>query len=366
MKRRFLLYRRKRGGMYYLEDTESRKQESLGTRDRTEAMSLLNARNESVRQPHLNLEIAKAYLAGTDSGVATRTWQNALDALIETKRGSTQERWRRAAKETALDWIRDRVIIQTQAEHLLACLKAGTVSTNVHLRKLHNFCLSMNWLPWPIIPKRLWPEVRFQPKRAITLEEHRLIIDREKNPERRAFYELCWHLGGSQSDIAHLQAEDIDWLKQTIAYARQKTGSLAMIHFGPEIEAVLRRLPTTGPLFPYLQSVRSGDRATEFKQRCEGLGIKGVSLHSYRYAWAERAKQCGYPERFAQEALGHNSKAVHRAYARQAKVKLPSLESFEKQASGVNVIAFPTGPAVVSTPPAQSAQSARQPVESPG
>lgn len=47
-------------------------------------------------------------------------------------------------------------------------------------------------------------------------------------------------------------------------------------------------------------------------------GIKGVTLHSYRYAWAERAKVCGYPERFAQEALGHNSKAVHRAYAKRA------------------------------------------------
>ena len=209
------------------------------------------------------------------------------------------------------------MIIETQAEHFFACLKAGTVSTNVHLRKLHNFCLSMNWLPWPLIPRRLWPEVTFQPKRAITLAEHQLIIEREKNPERRNFYELCWHLGGSQSDIAHLKAEDIDWPNQTIAYTRQKTGSLAMIHFGPEIEAILRRLPVTGPLFPYLQSVRCGDRATEFKQRCEGLGIKGVSLHSYRYAWAERAKQCGYPERFAQEALGHNSKAVHRAYARR-------------------------------------------------
>jgi hypothetical protein len=106
-----------------------------------------------------------------------------------------------------------------------------------------------------------------------------------------------------------------------------------MIHFGEDIETILRGLPETGPLFPYLQSVRSGDRATEFKQRCEGLGITGVSLHSYRYAWAERAKQCGYPERFAQEALGHNSKAVHRAYAHKAKVKLPSLESYERQAA---------------------------------
>src|SRR3974390_574196 len=273
MRQRFILYRRKVGGMFYVEDTETRKQESLGTRDRDEAKALLNARNESVRQPQLNLHIAKAYLAGTDSGVSTRTWQNALDAIVETKSGSTQDRWRRAVKETALDSIRNRVIIETQAEQLLACLKAGTVSTNVHLRKLHNFCLSMNWLPWPLIPKRLWPEVRFQPKRAITIEEHQLIIEREKNPERLNFYELCWHLGGSQSDIANLKAEDIDWANQTIAYARQKTGSLAMIHFGPDIETILRRLPVAGPLFPYLQTVRSCDRATEFKQRCVGLGI---------------------------------------------------------------------------------------------
>jgi hypothetical protein len=36
------------------------------------------------------------------------------------------------------------------------------------------------------------------------------------------------------------------------------------------------------------------------------------------------------PERFAQEALGHNSKAVHRAYAKHAVVKVPSLEEYEK------------------------------------
>jgi len=51
------------------------KQESLGTEDRAEATSLLNARNEAARQPQLNLQIAEAYLAGTDSGVSTRTWQ---------------------------------------------------------------------------------------------------------------------------------------------------------------------------------------------------------------------------------------------------------------------------------------------------
>jgi integrase len=56
--------------------------------------------------------------------------------------------------------------------------------------------------------------------------------------------------------------------------------------------------------------------------------IKGITLHSYRYAWAERAKTCGYPERFPQEALGHNSKAVHRAYARKAQVVMPNIFAY--------------------------------------
>jgi hypothetical protein len=48
-----------------------------------------------------------------------------------------------------------------------------------------------------------------------------------------------------------------------------------------------------------------------------------------------------YPERFAQEALGHNSKAVHRAYARKAQVRLPSLESYERQAADGCIIQLP-------------------------
>jgi integrase len=110
-----------------------------------------------------------------------------------------------------------------------------------------------------------------------------------------------------------------------------KTGTIAIMRMDEDMEEILRDLPGNGPLFPYLRSVRAGDRATEFKQRCVGLGIKGVSLHSYRYAWAERAKTAGYPERFAQEALGHNSNAVHRAYSRKAKVELPSLGEYERQ-----------------------------------
>ena len=99
---------------------------------------------------------------------------------------------------------------------------------------------------------------------------------------------------------------------------------------GNELENFLRSLPTTGFLFPYLASVREADRATEFRQRCRGLNIEGVTLHSYRYAWAERALAVGYPERYAQKASGHGSKAVARAYARNADVLLPLLENHER------------------------------------
>lgn len=41
MKNRFILYRRKLGGMFYVEDTQTKKQESLGTKNRAEATRLM-------------------------------------------------------------------------------------------------------------------------------------------------------------------------------------------------------------------------------------------------------------------------------------------------------------------------------------
>src|SRR5262249_18373399 len=143
----------------------------------------------------------------------------------------------------------------------------------------------------------------FKPKRAITFEEHQKIIegetaaarrnkgsrnsDQPRYDERRDFYELLWHTGAAQSDAAFLMAEDIDWNQRTICYSRKKLKSRgdriapALIRFGEEVAAILRRRPNTGPLFPYLRTVRPGDRANEFKQRCEAQKIEKVSLHSY-------------------------------------------------------------------------------------
>ena len=166
-------------------------------------------------------------------------------------------------------------------------LRDGTVSANVYLRRIYNFVIDLTWLPRPILPKREWPAVRFKQKRGITLDEHRLIIERELKPERKRYYELAWETGASQTDLATLRAEKIDRKARTIIFSRRKIDGRDLapcqICFdeGSKIEELLNELPSEGFVFPYLATVRANDRSTEFWQRCQGLGITGVSLHSY-------------------------------------------------------------------------------------
>ena len=77
MRQRFILF--KRGEVFYGEDTTTGKQSSLHTRDRAEAGRLLNTKNEAERQPAINLQIARAYLAASDPQIAARTWQHVMD-----------------------------------------------------------------------------------------------------------------------------------------------------------------------------------------------------------------------------------------------------------------------------------------------
>ena len=330
MKHRFGIIKRP-WGVYYSKDKQTGQQESLGTRNKAEAAELLNAKNEAHQQPMLNWAKARTYLSATDPEAMNRDWRYVMEQMMKTKAGPTKDRLARAIKDKAFESLKPLPLVETRSQHFLRVLQEGTVSTNAFLRKIHNFALDMNWLMGPVIPKRAWPKVVHKQQRGITRDEHERIIAREPNDERRAYYQLCWYLGGSQTDMARLCAENINGSEKVIVYNRVKNGKLCKIRFGVDAEAVLLTRPRHGLLFPYLASVRECDRATEFKQRCRGLGIAGVSLHSYRYGWAERAMECGFAERYAQAALGHGSKAVHRAYAKKADVTIPALEDAEKE-----------------------------------
>jgi hypothetical protein len=334
MKPRHRLFQRP-WGTFYVEDLETRKQESLRTRDRLEAQRLVQALNEAAQLPAFSRRLARVYWQAGDPAVNDRTWQRVMEEIPGLKQGPTRERWLHAIRDRAFDPIRGRALLGTRPEHLLAVLAGGTTSTNLFLRRIHNFALDMDWLPWPILPRKRWPTPRFKAKRAITPEEHARILAHEANPEWTAYYSLLWQTGGSQTDVATLKAEDIDWPAQVLSYARGKTGTIVLFRLDEATLSLLRTLPDNGLLFPMIGRWTEKDRSKAFIRRCRLASVSGVSLHSYRYAWAERAKRAGYPERFAQEALGHKSLAVHRAYARQARVVVPSLADYELAAAAI-------------------------------
>ena len=331
MKARYRLFLRRKS-VYYAFDTTTRKFQSLQTRDRQEAQRLTDRLNEAGKQAAMNLRLARVYLQHSDPAFSSRTWQHVMDEAAKMKTGDTQKRWCRAMREKPFDLIRNLPVIETRPEHFIAMLERGTICTNIFSRRLHNFAFDMNWLPAPVLVRKHWPKIRFKEKRGVTAEEHGRIIAGERSREWRAFYQMLWHIGGAQSDIASLRAEDVDWQTRVVSFFRKKTGTAVQLHLGSEAEQILSDLPGEGFLFPNIAGMKESDRAKAFIRRLRLVGVSGVSLHSYRYAWAERAKTAGYPERFAQEALGHSSKAVHRAYARHALVKIPSLEEYERRA----------------------------------
>jgi integrase len=368
MKQQFKLYRRS-NGKFYAEDTTTGKQSSLRTTDKAEAHRLLHARNEAAYQPAFNKQMAKTYLAAGDPRANTRTWQDVMDYLLQSKEGrsqKTRERYVSAIKDPGFDSIRNLPLIHTTAETLYQVLKdSGKPCTNMFLHRFHSFALKLGWLAWPIIGYNQWPKLRFKERRGVTREEHELLVSTEKNDERRAFLELLWHVGAAQFDLVNLNAEDVDWQARTITYNRQKTGRLCTLRFGNEVAEILKCLPTRGLLFPKYATLSSADRATRFAERVERLGIKkrseeagipSICLHSYRYSWAERARAAGYPERYAQETLGHQSSTFARFYAKRAQVELPPLEQYELRPTPPTPSAPPSN--IIALPPLNEAGKA--------
>lgn len=328
-KQRYWLYRR--DGIYYIHDSETGVRESLLTRDKQEAEQIRTTRNMTAERPVIGMSLAKAYLTSQDPKLLARTWQDVMDEFCSHGKPQTQAHRRRVAARRPQSLLRNMKLIETSADDLRRVLKEGGVMTNAFVRCLHNLAVGMGWLPWPILAQRLWPTVETKPKRAVTREEHERILAAEKNAERRLYYQMLWETGAGQTDAAVLHAECVDWDRRVLSYQRQKTGEWAHLQIGKHLEELLRILPAKGLLFPAIAKSTNSARSSEFCRRCRLLGIKGVSLHSYRYAWAQRARACGYPQRWAQNALGHGSRATHEAYASGAFAICPPLDEYEEK-----------------------------------
>ena len=334
MKKRYWLF--KRGAIYYIEDSTTGKQMSLQTKDKREAERLRKAKLDTVQQPLFNLILAKTYLSAHDPKLVERIWAEVMEKMALDSKEQTRKTIQCSLKSKAFNHIRNLKLIETTSDDLFRVLSLGSVATIKYLRQLHNLALGLGWLPMPIIPPKLWPKMKFKEKRAIRWEEHQQIVENEKDEEWKLFYEILWEIGASQGDAAELSSENIDWKERLLIYNRKKlepTSQPARLSLGERLEKILLRLPSQGQLFASLSKKTSSWRSVRFRHVCKKLRIMGVSLHSYRYAWAERARINGYPERWAQAALGHSSKAVHQAYAKGAQVVCPSLEEYEKSNS---------------------------------
>jgi hypothetical protein len=194
LKNRYRLFRRT-NGIYYWQDNTSRRQGSLRTKDRVEAEKLLHAKNEAVRVPVINLKMAEAYLTVHNPKMLTRTWTDVMEQMCRRGKPSTQVRCRRVFRSDHFDPIRDKVLVQTTADDLLAIINTSGNSIVHYLRRLHNFAIALHWLPWPALPNAGWPKLQTKRFRAITAEEHGRIIASEGNAEKRAYYEFLWHTG---------------------------------------------------------------------------------------------------------------------------------------------------------------------------
>jgi integrase len=320
----------RRGSRFYAHDRNSGLRTSLGTDDPALARRLIDAKNDAAQAPAFNLAIGKAFLAAHDPEMPTRTWKDVMERLGQGGRDSTLQRCARALLDPALAPLKGRRLLETTSSDLLSAMANGGNSTNFFLRRIHNLALGLGWIPNPILPTKLWPKPKPTQRRAISAEEHARILASERNVERRLYYEMLWLTGASQGDAAALTAENVDWSSRVLVFQRRKLKAEAppaCISVGPQLEAVLRQLPQAGLLFPGIAALNVNHRASEFRRRCRVSKVHGVSLHSYRYAWAERAYKAGIPERFAMANLGHSSPAVHRYYAKRATVVCPALDS---------------------------------------
>ena len=336
MKDRYRLYRRGRG-IFYLHDGQTGRQVSLRTKAVAEAKQIALARNQACAQPHLNVSLARAYLSAKTPEFLNRRWCDVMNEMLLGYAGNTRIRFQKVVNSAPFEILAPLPLLSTESTHFLSVLrhpKAG-VSTNVWLRILHNRALNLGWLLAPVLAKAIWPKIKYKSKRGITAEEHRAIVAAEHDPTYRLFYEMLWHTGGSQTDVANLHRRHVDPIQNVIFYRRKKLEQHdvpgVMLVIGPALKSILDALPSEGHFFPVIRLRKEVDRASRFRKVCLRAKISGVTLHSYRYGWAERACQVGMPEREAMSHLGHNSRAVHRAYANKARnVTLP-LEFYEQK-----------------------------------
>jgi hypothetical protein len=219
MKNRFTLFRR--GAFFYCEDRSTGQQKSLQTGDEVEARKIVQAKNDAVNQPLMNMVMAKAYLAAKDPKLITRTWADVFDRFCKRSNDRTRMRHERVIRTKAMQFLKPKVLVETTADDFLRAMELGSNSTVAFLKTMHNDALGMGWIPIPILPRKFWPVVKKKNKRAITKAEHEKLVGAVEG-EWRLYFQLLWLVGAAQTDAANLTSANIDWLNRVLKYPPQR------------------------------------------------------------------------------------------------------------------------------------------------
>ncbi len=139
MKQRFYIYRRR--DVYYLQDSRTGKQQSLETKDKNEALRLLEIKRQSTADTGFNQIVLKTCLTTQDPLMARRTWQTVMDQIQTHGKESSRKRYTRALKSKAFARLRNVKLVETNADDFLAILNRAKVSDAHHLKRLHNLAL---------------------------------------------------------------------------------------------------------------------------------------------------------------------------------------------------------------------------------
>jgi integrase len=255
-----------------------------------------------------------------------KTWGDLVALYASLGATPTVERKLKEFRQLRWKELKALTFNQTQPLHFLELLKSGGTYTQECLKAIQNYALDNHDIPRPILATKWWPKRLKRTPRAITLEEHTVLVSNIVAKHWRYYLELLWETGASQSDAASFRLEFIR--KGVLEYQRKKTGTRAAFQLSEKASMIVvaaTRGRDKGFILPQIERLSSNNRAHIFRTQCMRLDVRGVTLHSYRYAWAQRAFEQGVPERLAKIGLGHNSSAIHHYYAKGASVVAPAL-----------------------------------------
>jgi hypothetical protein len=137
-------------------------------------------------------------------------------------------------------------------------------------------------------------------------------------------------LGGSQTDIAELTAEDIDWKDHTISYQRRKTGVPVIITFGAEAGRVLETASEVWPVVPAHGADQRKPPRQDVHQTAQDSG-------DYRHFHAQLPLRLGgtgqdgreCPNGSPSRRLGTVPRRLRGPIPKRPRVIVPSLEDYE-------------------------------------